>query len=340
MRMARLKADRNEEVAHYHCISRIVERRFALGELEREHFIFRMRGYEAYCGVRVVTLCVLSNHFHALVEVPRRPDQLPDDRELVERVRKAEGTCDPGTLALDLKRFRDAGQDQAAEELRERFFCRMWDVSWFMRLLKQRFTQWINTTTKRTGTLWEGRFRSVLIEGAGPALATIAAYIDLNPVRAGIVSDPKDYRWCGYAEAVAGGRLAREGLGVAVKARLNGQEVGLEEAMAEYRSFLFESGRAREAGRNGEPRKGGFGEEEIQAVLAARGKLELADALLCRVRYFTAGMILGSRAFVNRVFATHRQWFGGKRKTGARPMRGINAPGLYVARALQVKPVG
>jgi prevent-host-death family protein len=43
-------------------------------------------------------------------------------------------------------------------------------------------------------------------------LATMAAYIDLNAVRAGIVSDPKNYRWCGYGEAVAGKKKAREGL--------------------------------------------------------------------------------------------------------------------------------
>ena len=40
----------------------------------------------------------------------------------------------------------------------------------------------------------------------------MAAYIDLNPVRAGMVDDPKDYRWCSYAEAVAGKKRSREGL--------------------------------------------------------------------------------------------------------------------------------
>ena len=134
MRKARLKADQSEPVAHYHCISRIVERRFAMGELEREHFIHRMRGYEAFCGVRVVTYCVLSNHFHALIEVPRRPppDQLPDDEELVERVRKAECSYDAGDLERDLARFREEGNTVAADQLRERFFSRMWDVSWFI----------------------------------------------------------------------------------------------------------------------------------------------------------------------------------------------------------------
>lgn len=43
-------------------------------------------------------------------------------------------------------------------------------------------------------------------------LSTMAAYIDLNPVRAGIVKDPKDYRWSGYGDAVAGKRLRRAGL--------------------------------------------------------------------------------------------------------------------------------
>ena len=341
MRMARLKADKREALAHYHCISRVVERRFALGETEREHFIRLMRVYEGFCGVRVVTFCILSNHFHILVEVPRRPpkDLLPDDKELVRRVRMARYTCDAGTLEQDLRRFRSEGQDAAAEELRERFFARMWDVSWFLRLLKQRFTQWINTTTGRTGTLWEGRFRSVPVEGAGDALGTIAAYIDLNPIRAGMLSDPKDYRWSGYGEAVGGGRLARAGLRIAVQARFGGT-IASNRVMAQYRSFLFESGQAREAGKNGELRRRGFSAEEIKEVLKAGGELELADALRCRVRYFCDGAVLGSRAFVDRVFASHRKWFGSNRKTGARKLSGINAPGLFAARALRVRPFG
>ena len=83
---------------------------------------------------------------------------------------------------------------------------RTWKIgeSWFLRLVKQRFAQWYNKRQARTGALWEDRFKSVLVEGAGPALSAMAVYIDLNPVRAGIVEDPADYRWCGNAEAVAG----------------------------------------------------------------------------------------------------------------------------------------
>ena len=51
----------------------------------------------------------------------------------------------------------------------------------------QRFTQWFNGTHKRTGTLWEDRFKSVIVED-GIAAKTMAAYIDLNPMRAGMVT--------------------------------------------------------------------------------------------------------------------------------------------------------
>ena len=67
MRKARLIA---EGRSIYHCMSRIVDRRFVLGEEERRHFVKLMRKMEAFSGVRVLTYCVMSNHFHILVEVP------------------------------------------------------------------------------------------------------------------------------------------------------------------------------------------------------------------------------------------------------------------------------
>jgi hypothetical protein len=64
----------------------------------------------------------------------------------------------------------------------------------------------------RCGPLWEQRFKSVLVEGSQDALLTMAAYIDLNPVRARLVADPQDYRYSGYVEAMGGAKEAREGL--------------------------------------------------------------------------------------------------------------------------------
>ncbi|MDA1236919.1 MAG: transposase, partial [Acidobacteria bacterium] len=60
--------------AIYHCLSRVVDRRFVLGDTEREQFVDYMRLYEKFCQVRILNFCVMSNHFHLLVEVPSPPE--------------------------------------------------------------------------------------------------------------------------------------------------------------------------------------------------------------------------------------------------------------------------
>ena len=87
-----MKGEPEAEAAYYHCISRIVDRRFVLDASHKEVFVRFMRGYETYCGVQIITFCVMSNHFHVLLRVPRRPSAglLPSDAELVERFRAAD----------------------------------------------------------------------------------------------------------------------------------------------------------------------------------------------------------------------------------------------------------
>lgn len=66
-----------------------------------------------------------------------------------------------------------------------------------MKALGQRYVQYVNRTYRRSGTLWEGRFRSCLTQEEGYLLAC-QRYIELNPVRAGMVPHPADYRWSSY----------------------------------------------------------------------------------------------------------------------------------------------
>ncbi|NRA28581.1 MAG: hypothetical protein HRU10_15210 [Opitutales bacterium] len=73
-----------------------------------------------------------------------------------------------------------------------------------MKTLKQRFSIWFNRSCRRYDPVWCDRFKSTVVEDDPVVLRTVAAYIDLNPVRAKLVDDPKDYRFCGYAEALAG----------------------------------------------------------------------------------------------------------------------------------------
>jgi hypothetical protein len=204
-----------------------------------------------------------------------------------------------------------------------------------MKTLKQRFTQWFNKRHKRKGTLWEDRFRSSLVEGSSQALHMVAAYIDLNPVRAAVAEDPKDYRWCGYAEAVGGRKLAADALGRVMEGA-SGKGAG--DVLAAYRVLLFGVGGEQGIREDGSAVSPGFDREKVAQELARGGRLGRADFLRCRVRYFTDGAVLGSRRFVDEVFEQRKEWFGAKRRDGARRIGGLGEP-LYCMRALRVDPV-
>ena len=87
----------------------------------------------------------------------------------------------------------------------------------------------------------------------------------------------------------------------------------------------------------------GFKREEVERVLANKGKLSAGEALRCRVRYFTDGMVFGKRKFVDGVFEAARERFGKARKSGARPLREVGWKSkdnrLYSMRQLVKKPL-
>ena len=339
--------------AIYHCISRVVGREFLLGPSEREHFVKLMRLYEDFGHLRVLTYCVMSNHFHILVEVPARPEEDPDDEALLKHLSRLYSEPEMAEIRWELEHYRSQGNEPAAEALRQRFLKRMWDLSAFMKILKQRFTQWFNRRAERHGTLWEERFKSVLVED-GHAARVVAAYIDLNPVRAGMAKDPKGYRWSGYGEAVSGKKVAREGLQRAMLEQIRmgvGDELAAQEAVdwrkvaARYRKILFEDGRTKGEENGGrklaaeEGKRAGFTKEEVEEVLARGGTLSEGEMLARRVRYFADGLMIGTKDFVDHAYRLSREQFGAKRQSGARKMRGVES-GLHTARDLRVNALG
>ena len=143
----------------------------------------------------------------------------------------------------------------------------------------------------------------------------MAAYIDLNCVRAGLVHDPKDYRFCGYAEAVAGDPRARSGL-LGVTATKS-----WDEAQAGYRQLLFSTG--------AEPREQAavIPLAEVQRVLKEGGQLPLATVLRCRIRYFSDGAVLGTQAFVKAQLDRYQDQTGLRKHTDPHALPAV-APGL------------
>ncbi len=285
MRRPRLKLDAKEEEAYYHCISRTAGGEWLLGEREKEVLRTQIWKLAEYCGLEVVTYAVMSNHYHVLVKVPQCREV--SDQELLTRYRALYPRLKAvQEIALKAVEVDMAKEGDLARAWREKQLRQMFDVSQFNKLLKMRFSIWYNKTNKRYGTLWSERFKSMLVQ-SGDALMNMAAYIDGNAVRAAIVEDPKDYRFCGYAEAVAGKEKARRGLQQATGGNWS-------EVLAGYRCLVIGVlSEAREGKAQATP-------ELFEEVLRTGGKLSLSEVLKCRIRYFTDGVILGSKEYVER----------------------------------------
>jgi REP element-mobilizing transposase RayT len=342
--------DSGEKPAIYHCISRVVDRRFVFDDPEREHFRMFMRMQENFSGCRVLSYCVMSNHFHILLEVPPMPEGGISDEELMKRLAAVYSDALVAEVREGLQEARKAGNEALADEIHRRFTYRMHNLSEFMKTLLQRYTRWFNRTHNRSGTLWEERYKSVIVE-SGIAARTMAAYIDLNPVRAGMVTDPAAYRWSSYGEAVGGGnkgngKKARAGL---VRACTSHQGGGFDEERWKEVSRIYRRAMGLALGRKSgraEVEKGVVRPQMNTAEMLESKEngtdlpdLRLAVMLRCRVRYFTDGAVIGSKGFVNEVFLAARERFTATRKDGARRMRGGGAPAagmLWSARDLRV----
>ncbi|MFP6897725.1 MAG: transposase [Roseibacillus sp.] len=316
----------------YHCVSRVVDRRFVLKKREKEQFVRLMRLYEAFCGVRVLAFVVMSNHFHILLEVPPRPAAGLSDREFFARLSLLYSEMHVEEVREQIRVRLNAKDQVGVDALKEKYLYRMWNLSEFMKTLKQRFTQWFNKRHGRRGTLWEDRFKSVIVQD-GYAARVMAAYIDLNPVRAGIVKRPEEYRWCSYAEALAGKEFARIGI-ERLMSKFDQFGTGRQQASSwrkvieHYRVILFTDGEERlgedERTQKVKVARRGISAKEAENVRAKAGKLSQKEMLRVRVRHFVDGTAIGMEDFLDEVFREASDRFGSRRKSGARKIRGCN----------------
>ena len=324
MRVPRVLGDPSKSGNYYHVMSRAIDGRFLFGKggVEAEFFRKLLREHSRFSGVRVLTYAIMSNHFHLLLEVPngKRQKEAMGDGELLARLGEIYSKDTLIGIRQMLARLKRISPEVGYVEYRERILARMYDLSAFVREVKARFSLWYNKRVGRKGPLWEDRFKSVLAEGRGEVLSTMAGYIDLNAVRAGLVSDPKDYRWSGYGEAVAGDKEMRRGL-----AAVHGMEgEDWRRVHGAYRRMLYGAGEEvrpdeREGGR---PARQGLKSGKAREVERRGGALSGPELVRCRVRYFADGLAIGSRGFVEEVFARNRERMKVKREAGARMTRG------------------
>lgn len=123
-----------------------------------------LRMYENFSSCRVLSYCIMSYHFHLLLEVPPMPMGGLSDEELLKRLRAIYSHGVVGGVAKELAEARAKGLTAYAEEIHKRYTLRMHDLSQFMKTVLQRMTQWFNRQHQRSGTLWEELYRSVIVE--------------------------------------------------------------------------------------------------------------------------------------------------------------------------------
>jgi putative transposase len=334
MRRPRVKS---RERAFYHCISRVVDGRFIFGTevggtQEAEHFMRLMRALEAFSGVRVLTDALMSNHFHLLCEVPEQREV--SDTELLERISAGYGQRRFARLKeqmAQLEKLAD-GRDWI-RHLLDSYRKRMFDISIFVKELKGGFAQSYNRRHNRFGVLWAERFKSVLLQG-GEAVTAVAAYIDLNPVRAGLCTDPKDYRQSGYGEALGkGSSVAREGIRTILA---QSETMSWTEVCQQYRVYLFLKGSLQTADKPSaiDPATA------LHVITQQHGELSLPERLRCRIRYFTEGLILGNRSFVESHIKELQQSLGFKRQRSPTPLNILGSDTLFAFCKLRAGPAG
>ena len=189
MRHARLNPASQD--TWHHCFNRSAGNRDdrPFDDADKEQFVRILTRVARLYTVRIVAYQVMSNHFHLLLQAPADP---PSEEETARRFaafHDGRRKLCPGTKA-----------------------CRQWqarlrDVSWCMRHIQHLYSAWYNRSrpVRRRGPLWAGRFKNTVLED-GAALWACWSYIECNPVRAGLVADAADYRFCSYGAWMQTGR--------------------------------------------------------------------------------------------------------------------------------------
>ena len=291
-RMARLKVEDGEGWYHVHARTAGRSGEYPLSEAGcRRRLIGLLKHFGRAYACQVAAFCVMGNHWHAVLRF-EEPQEL-DEKKLLCRAR----LFYPGRAGGELL------ETWTAEQW-ERFSRRIYDVSEFMRNVQGEFARWYNDTFDRVGRFWADRFRSTLLENE-EAVLDCMMYVELNPVRAGLVERPEDYEGSSYFLRSIG----RSGWLMKVRELIaSGSE---RQSRSEYRYLLYWRGSIpTRAGQKRIP-------EELAEREAARG-YSTGGAFLRRMRYFSAGVAVGSEVFVRRQLTRMRR--AGRYRRRANPV--------------------
>lgn len=182
-----------EDTPYYHCTSRCVRRAFLCGkdrytgqcyEHRRKWVEDRIKLLASIFSIEICAYAVMSNHTHLVLRVDRETAMRWTTLEVFERWHKIHKPMKLNLQFMDSQQRKSLSEIQCktVEASAEVFRQRLFDVSWFMKLLNEYIARRANKEDNCTGHFWEGRFKSQAILGETALLATMT-YVDLNPIR-------------------------------------------------------------------------------------------------------------------------------------------------------------
>ncbi len=207
MPQARYRLVDTRTTPYYHCISRCVRRAFLCGfdktsgvnfEHRKQWILDRVKLLSSAFAIDVCAYAIMTNHFHLVLHVDREQAVQLSDDEVIDRwllIFKGPPVIQKYKAEEPLSTFEQVALNSFIEEWRSRLA----DLSWFMRSLNERIARLANAEDNCTGRFWEGRFRSqALLDEA--ALLSCMAYVDLNPIRAGMSKTLQDSEYTSIQE--------------------------------------------------------------------------------------------------------------------------------------------
>lgn len=187
-----------DDTPYYHVVARCVRRAWLWGydayankdySHRKAWVLHRLRCLANVFAIDLCAYAIMSNHYHLVLRVDRQRMERCSHADVVTRWTQI------FSAPPVIQRWQDgtatATERLIAEELIESWRRRLIDVSWYMRCLNEYLARRANAEDQCSGRFWEGRFKSqALLDETG--LLTAMAYVDLNPVRAGIAKVPEE----------------------------------------------------------------------------------------------------------------------------------------------------
>ena len=259
------------EPAVYHVMTRTALEGYVLGDVEKEYLFKLIKKLSSVYFSELLGYCIMGNHFHLLVRMHQEENY--SDEEILHRYHHYYGE--------GKKKDPSSGQISSLRVKWE-------NLSEYIKEIKQQFSRYYNKRHNRRGFFWSERFKSLIVDN-GETLINCLAYIDLNPVRAGLVERPEDYRWCSL-----GYHLQTNNKNDLLSLDFGLREFGVKGAaqrLAHYCAYVHD--------------KGGIGLKENTTPLPAKQK----DRFRYRCRYFIDSGVIGSKDFVDRIYSQFKDIF-------------------------------